>query len=91
METGGVGLVGSDLVVDLNETLLDDEGDLTSSKSVLQTVTDEDLQAKRKWIGLARQPSPRLQVEKLTERGKHSRCLWGPGEGLTRGERCVSN
>jgi hypothetical protein len=43
LETGGVGLVGSDLVVDLDETLLDDEGDLTSGESVLQTVADEDL------------------------------------------------
>lgn len=43
METGGVGLVGSDLVVDLDEALLDDEGDLTSGKSVLQTVANEDL------------------------------------------------
>jgi len=42
LETGGVGLVGSDLVVDLDEALLDDEGDLTSGKSVLQTVADED-------------------------------------------------
>lgn len=43
METGGVGLVGADLVVDFDETLLDDEGDLTSGESVLQTVADEDL------------------------------------------------
>jgi len=42
LETGGVGLVGSDLVVDLDEALLDDEGDLTSGKSVLQTVANED-------------------------------------------------
>lgn len=43
LETSRVGLVGADLVVDLDETLLDDEGNLTAGKGVLQTVTDEDL------------------------------------------------
>jgi hypothetical protein len=43
LEPSRVGLVGADLVVDLDETLLDNEGNLTAGKGVLQTVTDEDL------------------------------------------------
>jgi hypothetical protein len=42
-ETSGVGLVSSDLVVDSDEPLLDDEGDLTSGERVLETVAEEDL------------------------------------------------
>ena len=83
METGGVGLVGSDLVVDLDEALLDDEGDLTSGKSVLQTVANEDLTKRTKRRLASRRLSETSAGKvRLTERGKHSRCLWGPGEGL---------
>lgn len=43
-ETSRVGLVGSDLVVNHNESLLDDERDLTTSESVLESVSEEDLE-----------------------------------------------
>jgi len=41
-ESSGESLVGSDLSVDLDETLLNDGGDFTAGKSVLQSVTKED-------------------------------------------------
>ncbi len=43
LETSGVGGVGADLAVDLDETLGGDGVDLTTGKSVLQTVAEEDL------------------------------------------------
>lgn len=42
-EPSRVGLVGADLVVNLDKALLDDEGNLTAGKGVLQTVAQEDL------------------------------------------------
>ena len=45
-EASGVGLVGADLVVNRNEALLDDQGDLATSQSVLQAVAEEDLSTK---------------------------------------------
>jgi len=45
-ESSGEGLVGSDLSVDLDETLLDNGGDLTAGKGVLQSVTKEDGEGK---------------------------------------------
>jgi hypothetical protein len=46
-EAGRVGLVGSDLSVDLDESLLNDRGDLSSSESVLQSVSEEDGEGER--------------------------------------------
>ena len=44
LETGGVGGVGSDLVVNLDQTLGGDRVDLTAVEGVLQPVSEEDLQ-----------------------------------------------
>jgi hypothetical protein len=41
-ESSGEGLVSSDLSVDLDESLLDNGGDFSSGKSVLQSVSEED-------------------------------------------------
>ncbi|MDN8904694.1 hypothetical protein Q0O86_14030, partial [Staphylococcus aureus] len=41
-ETGRVGLVGSDLSIALDESLLNDRGNLLSGKGVLQSVSEED-------------------------------------------------
>ena len=46
-EASRVGLVGSDLSVDLDESLLNDRGDLSSSESVLQSVSEEDGEGER--------------------------------------------
>lgn len=46
-EAGRVGLVGSDLSVDLDESLLNDRGDLSSGKGVLQSVSEEDGEGER--------------------------------------------
>lgn len=46
-EASGVGLVGADLAVDLDEALLEDSSNLLAGKSVLETVTEEDGQGKR--------------------------------------------
>lgn len=43
LETGGVGGVGADLAVDLDETLGSDGVNLTAGKGVLQSVAEEDL------------------------------------------------
>lgn len=43
LETSGVGGVGADLAVDLDETLGSDGVNLTAGKGVLQAVTEEDL------------------------------------------------
>lgn len=43
LETGGVGGVGADLAVDLDETLGGDGVNLTTGESVLQSVSEEDL------------------------------------------------
>lgn len=42
-EASRVGVVGSDLSIDLDKTLSDDESDLTSGQSVLELVLEEDL------------------------------------------------
>lgn len=41
-ESGGVGGVSADLAVDLDQTLLDDGGDLLLGEGVLQPVPEED-------------------------------------------------
>lgn len=46
-ETSGEGLVSPDLAVDLDESLLNNSGDFTASKSILQTVSEEDSEGKR--------------------------------------------
>lgn len=43
-EASRVGLIRSNLVVNGNETLLDNQGNLSSGKSVLESVSEEDLQ-----------------------------------------------
>jgi len=42
LETAWVGIVGSDLSVDLDQALGDNEGNLTASQSVLELVAEED-------------------------------------------------
>lgn len=46
-ETSGEGLVSPDLAVDLDESLLNNSRDFTASKSILQTVSEEDSEGKR--------------------------------------------
>ena len=41
-EACGVGRIGPDLVVDLDDALLDNDGDLTAGKGILETVAEED-------------------------------------------------
>jgi hypothetical protein len=52
-EPGGVGLVGADLVVDLDEALLDDERNLTAGQGVLEAVADEDLKEGKRARGVS--------------------------------------
>lgn len=50
LETGGVGGVGADLAVDLDESLGSDGVDLTAGEGVLQSVAEENLfVGKRRW------------------------------------------
>lgn len=42
LEASGVGGVGADLSIDFDQTLLDNGGDFTASKGVLQAVAEED-------------------------------------------------
>lgn len=46
-ESSWVSLVGSDLSVDFDESLLDDRSDLSSGEGVLQSVSQEHSQGKR--------------------------------------------
>lgn len=46
-ESSGVGLIGPDLSVDLDQSLLDNSSDFTAGKSVLETVTEEDGKGER--------------------------------------------
>jgi hypothetical protein len=46
-ETSGVGLVGADLAVDLDEARLQDRGDLLAGEGVLETVAEEDGEGER--------------------------------------------
>lgn len=46
-ESSRVGLIGANLVVNGDEALLDDKGDLATGKGVLKTVAKEDLRARR--------------------------------------------
>lgn len=46
-EASGEGLIGPDLAVHLDQTLLDDRGDLTAGQSVLQSVAEEDGEGER--------------------------------------------
>jgi hypothetical protein len=46
-ESSGVGLVGADLAVDLDEARLQDRGDLLAGEGVLETVAEEDGQGER--------------------------------------------
>lgn len=46
-EAGGVGLVGANLAVNLNKTLLEDGGDLLAGEGVLEAVAQEDGERKR--------------------------------------------
>jgi len=43
-EAGGVGGIGADLAIDLDEALHHDHGDLLASDSILQSVSEEDNQ-----------------------------------------------
>lgn len=45
-ETSGEGLVGSDLSIDLDESLLDNSSNFSAGKSVLQSVSKEDGEGK---------------------------------------------
>ena len=46
-ESSGVGLVGPDLSVDLDQSLLDNSSDFTAGKGVLQSVSEEDGERER--------------------------------------------
>ena len=71
LETAWVGIVGSDLSVDLDQALGDNEGNLTASQSVLELVAEEDLES------VFRQDYARLPnaAKRPTESGKDSRSL----------------
>lgn len=44
LETGGVGGISADLAVNFDQALRDNSGNLTPSQSVLQPVTEEDVE-----------------------------------------------
>ena len=46
-ETGGVGRVGANLAINLDQALHDNRGHLTSVERILQAVTEEDHEGKR--------------------------------------------
>jgi hypothetical protein len=60
-ETSGEGLVGPDLSVHLDDSLLDNSSDLLTGQSVLQSVSEEDSKGKR--------------LSKLVGTGRRSGCL----------------
>ena len=70
-EASGVGVVSADLAIDLDESLSDNEGNLTASQSVLELVAEEDLE------NVFRQDYARLPnaAKRPTESGKDSRSL----------------
>ena len=71
-----VGLVSSDLAINLDQTLIRDHGDLTVGQGIFQSVPQKDLYNR---ISPAKMPFERVPP---TVRGSDSLSLWGPDEGL---------
>lgn len=80
-ESSGVGGVGADLAVNLDQTLHHDGLDLATVQGVLETVNERNVSdCSSRVEGLRVSRAYRLRMK--TIRGRQSRSLWGPGEAL---------
>lgn len=80
-ESSGVGGVGADLAVNLDQTLHHDGLDLATVQGVLETINERivsDCSLRGEEFRMSR--AYRLRMK--TIRGRQSRSLWGPGEAL---------
>lgn len=80
-ESSGVGGVGADLAVNLDQTLHHDGLDLATVQGVLETINERivsDCSLRGEGFRMSR--AYRLRMK--TIRGRQSRSLWGPGEAL---------
>lgn len=80
-ESSGVGGVGADLAVNLDQTLHHDGLDLATVQGVLETINERNVSgcsSRAEEFRMSR--AYRLRMK--TIRGRQSRSLWGPGEAL---------
>lgn len=80
-ESSGVGGVGADLAVNLDQTLHHDGLDLATVQGVLETINERNVSgcsSRAEEVRMSR--AYRLRMK--TIRGRQSRSLWGPGEAL---------
>lgn len=80
-ESSGVGGVGADLSVNLDQTLHHDGLDLATVQGVLETINGKNVSgcsSRAEEFRISR--AYRLRMK--TIRGRQSRSLWGPGEAL---------
>lgn len=80
-ESSGVGGVGADLAVDLDQTLHHDGLDLATVQGVLETINERNVSC---YLSCAEEfrMSRAYRLRMKTIRGRQSRSLWGPGEAL---------
>lgn len=80
-ESSGVGGVGADLAVNLDQTLHHDGLDLATVQGVLETINERNVSGCSSPAEEFRMPRAyRLRMKSI--RGRQSRSLWGPGEAL---------
>lgn len=80
-ESSGVGGVGADLAVNLDQTLHHDGLDLATVQGVLETI-NERIVSDCSFRGEEFRMSRAYRLRMKTIRGRQSRSLWGPGEAL---------
>lgn len=80
-ESSGVGGVGADLAVDLDQTLHHDGLDLATVQGVLETINERNVSCCSSCAEEFRM-SRAYRLRMKTIRGRQSRSLWGPGEAL---------
>ena len=80
-ESSGVGGVGADLAVNLDQTLHHDGLDLATVQGVLETI-NERIVSDCSLSGEEFRMSRAYRLRMKTIRGRQSRSLWGPGEAL---------
>lgn len=80
-ESSGVGGVGADLSVNLDQTLHHDGLDLATVQGVLETINERNVSGCSSPAEEFRM-SRAYRLRMKTIRGRQSRSLWGPGEAL---------
>ena len=80
-ESSGVGAVGADLAVNLDQTLHHDGLDLATVQGVLETANERNVSDCSSRVEEFR-VSRAYRLRMKTIRGRQSRSLWGPGEAL---------